>query len=166
MDDDLFQPPATAEQLAEKGIRESHEHAEQANDDWTARAVEKVREFAKDNDYFLAERVKAWAYEDGLDVPPVDGSWGQVMRNAAKLGIIHAFGRAAATSPGSHGKLMTLWRRGPGNIAAPAVTQEQIEEEIRFLTDTRDVMRKEGRSFLWPRFDQTIELIRALASDL
>jgi hypothetical protein len=160
--------PATAHQLAEKGIRESHDHAEEYDDGWTERAVEKVREFARQHEtgYFLAESCKAWAYQDGLAVPPVEGAWGQVMRAARSRGIIHSAGRSAATSPGSHGKLMTLWARGPGSTAEPAITHAQADEEARFIHDLAIQMRKEGRSMLSERLLTCEQSIRALASDL
>lgn len=160
--------PATARQLAEKGIRESHEHAEEQSTDWTKRAVDKVADYARHHDtgFFLAEDVKTWAYQDGLDEPPVDGAWGQVMRTACSRGIIHRFGRQAAKSAGSHGKLMTLWRRGPGNLEAPPITAEQAGEEARFINELAVQMKKEGRALLSERLFACEASIRALASDL
>lgn len=158
----------TAQQLAERGIKESHEHAEEESANWTKRAVDKVATFTRlhETGFFLAESCKAWAYEDGLPVPPVDGAWGQVMREASRRGIIHRSGRAAATSPGSHGKLMTLWARGPGNIEGPAITAEQAAEEARFINELAVQMKREGRVVLSERLFACEKSIRQLASDL
>jgi hypothetical protein len=158
--------PATAQQLAEKGISESHDHAEEVSPDWSRRAVEKVAAYAKTNEYFLAEAVKAWAYEDGLEVPPVDGAWGHVLRAAAKQGICHRFGRQAATSPGSHGKLMTLWKRGPSNVQQSNVTAEDAANVIRLIEEHANQMQNEGRRIIAEALRGTVSTIRALASDL
>lgn len=164
---DLFHPPATAQQLAELGIRESHDHAEEVESGWTLRAVDKVAAFAKQTEMFLAEDVKAWAYQDGLEVPPVDGAWGHVMRlAAARGGIIHRFGRKAATSPGSHGKLMTLWRRGPGDVAEAAVTAEQADRQATMLHEAAVQLGKEGRVLLREALFEAERVMRALASDI
>jgi hypothetical protein len=160
--DDLF----TAKQLAERGISESHEHAEEVDAGWTERAVKAVAEYAKLNEMFLAEDAKAWAYESGLEVPPVDGAWGSVMRLAAGRGIIHPFGRKAASSPGSHGKLMRLWRRGPGNIEAPAVTAEEADRQASLLHEFGVQMGREGRIMLREALFEAERTMRALASDL
>lgn len=160
------QLPATAQQLAERGIAESHAHAEGYDEGWTERAVERVRRFAQQEEYFLAEQVKAWAYEDGLAVPPVDGAWGQVMRTAAERGIVHRYGRRAATSPGSHGKLMTLWRRGPGSIAAPPITAKMVEDDCRVIREVADFLAQQGRSMSKLRLLEVQNTLRALSSDV
>jgi hypothetical protein len=160
---------ATANQLALQGIRESHEHAEEYDSGWTERAVDKVAAFAKQHEtgFFLTESCKAWAYSSGLAEPPVDGAWGAVMRRARARKIIHHAGRAAATSPGSHGKLMILWGRGPGSISdTPLVTAEQAAEEARFIGELAVQMKKEGRALLAERLFESEKVIRAMASDL
>jgi hypothetical protein len=162
----MFSDQPTARDLAERGIAESHDHAEEGEAGWTDRAIAKVEAFSRQTEFFLAEECKAWAYGDGLSVPPVDGAWGQVMRSAASRGIVHSFGRKAATSPGSHGKLMTLWRRGPGNVAEPAITAEQVDDDVRFITELAAQMKNEGRIFIYEPLLRVARNIRALASDL
>lgn len=163
---DNSRDPQSAGELALLGIRNSHQHAEEVDEGWTERAIEKVAAYARREEHFLTESAKAWAYEDGLEVPPTDGAWGQVMRSAAARGIIHRFGRAAAKSPGSHGKLMALWRRGPGIADAPGITAEEAADKIRIIDELRVQMRKEGRSILAEAMIDCIRVFRELASDL
>jgi hypothetical protein len=160
---DLFTPPATAQQLAEKGIKESHDHAEQHAAGWSTRALTCVSRYVGQTfEPFLTEDVKAWAYENGLDKPPVDGAWGHVMRTAAKHKFIHRCGRREAKSPGSHGKPMALWARGPkpDNV----VTASEANESIEFLERLRVVMDRECRTLFVPQLETAIARFKLLAS--
>lgn len=83
---------------------------------WERDAIEMVRRYALENEFFRAEQVRRWAEETGLlAVNP--SAWGSVMCNAASNGIIHKVAKQTSHSKGAHGKLMTLWRRGKANGA-------------------------------------------------
>jgi hypothetical protein len=158
-------PAPTAAELAEKGILESHEHAETVDSGWTQRAIEKVREYAESHEWFLAEDVRLWSIEKGFEQPPAKGAWGQVVRSAAKLGICHARGRRSAKSAGSHGKKMRRWRRGPGG-ALEIVTEAKADDDCRFLEDMARRCDLNGRDIFASRFRAIANDIRILASDL
>lgn len=102
---DLFGPLAqsnariareTAAMRRDVGIARA---AKRQSDAWTERAVGYVMEYVVTHrEPFLAENVRAYALErDGFkaDQPK---AWGQVMRNAAKLGVVRKVGYAPASS--------------------------------------------------------------------
>lgn len=159
---DLF--PPTGRELAEKGIRESHEHAERVSEEWTRRAVAKVEEYASLNGEFMTEDVRPWAYENGLDEAPVEGSWGQVMRSAAARGIIHRAGSREAKSPGQHGKKMAVWRRGPEFLAKPKPTDSDVLEMAARMDRFSEQMRKEGRAILAEQLTDCGMMLRELVA--
>lgn len=88
------------------------------------------------------------------------------MRSAANEGIVHRFGKAAATSPGSHGKLMTVWKRGPGSIEGPPLTQREVADKIRIVEETVGLLRQQGRSILAEALLDCARVFKILASDL
>lgn len=153
----------TGRELAEIGIRESHEHAEQVSADWTRRAVEKVGEYAHLHGEFLTEELKGWAYQSGLEQPSVDGAWGAVMRTAAARGIVHSAGKKEARSPGAHGKLMTLWRRGFKEQAVKP-THKQVHDMAAALGRFAVQMRKEGRAIFAEQLLEAEKMLKDLVA--
>lgn len=155
----------TGRDLAEKGIRESHDHAEAVRGAWTDRAVKKVDEYAKLTFEFMAEDVRDWAYASGLEEPPAEGAWGTVMRWAAAQGIIHRVGTRPAKSPGQHGKLMTVWQRGPESIhERRTVRSKDAHEMADSLKRFSEQMRKEGRTIFAERLLEAERMLRDLAA--
>lgn len=159
---ELFQP--TGRELAEKGITESHDHAEQVDEGWTLRAIALVADYAKLHAEFMAEDVKPWAYQSGLPEPPVDGAWGSVMRGAAARGIIHRAGKRESKSPGQHGKMMTLWRRGSEMLARKRPTAREANEQADALDRFALQMKNEGRAVFAETLKSAAQLIRDLVA--
>jgi hypothetical protein len=141
---DLFDKP-TGRDLAEKGITESHEHAENVDPEWSRLAVERFREYAKINDVFMTEDVREWSYKAGFPAPPNEGAWGWVARAAASAGIMHRDGTREAKSPGQHGKPMALWRSGPEIVTGKRVTLREAVAMAVELEAAAKHMRGEGR---------------------
>lgn len=154
----------TGRELTEKGIAESHEHAEGVSPEWSLRAIKLVEEYARYNETFMTEEAKVWAYQNGLPEPPVDGAWGHVMRAAAARGIIHRAGKREAKSPGQHGKLMTLWRRGSEMMQRSAPTAKAAHEMADSLKRFSEQMKKEGRTIFAERLLEAERMIRDLAA--
>jgi hypothetical protein len=73
--DDLL--TLSARELAEKGIEESHEHAEEESPGWTERAIEQFREYARTHEWFLTEDVREAATNAGFEEAPDKGRMGQ-----------------------------------------------------------------------------------------
>jgi len=93
--------------LADAGIASSAAHAEREFPSWNDQAVDYVRRYALLHSSFLAEHVRVFAELDGFPAPPEKRAWGNVMRRAAKEGIVANGGFRAAVS--SNGGPKSLW---------------------------------------------------------
>jgi hypothetical protein len=163
--DDLL--TLSARELAEKGIEESHEHAEEESPGWTERAIEQFREYARTHEWFLTEDVREAATNAGFEEAPDKGAWGKVAKLAAKQGICHARGRRSAKSPGSHGKKMVRWRSGPKSTFE-LVTEAQVDDDCRYLEElaARCLQVTPQRPVAAARLREVATHLRVLSSDL
>lgn len=76
---------------------------------WRERALGYVREFAAvSRKPFLTEDVRRYAETFGFESPPTAKSWGPVMQQAQREGVVQAFAFAPARS--SNGSPKTLWK--------------------------------------------------------
>lgn len=78
------------------GIQRAGDHA---GDGWKRRARGYLLEYlATHSGAFLAEDVREFAEERGLDLPPDGRAWGAVVQGAARDGCIRKIGYAPARS--------------------------------------------------------------------
>jgi hypothetical protein len=92
------------------GVARSIEHATAVEPTWRHAAVQWVRRFitVRGAQPFLTEDVRAFAAEHGFESPTDGRAWGQVMRDAAQLGLIVKDGYRPARSSNLSPK--PLWR--------------------------------------------------------
>lgn len=83
---------------ADKGIKESADHADRVSSDWKILAIGYVLEHARSNEYMLTEDVRERAHADGFEAAPDDRAWGYIMRASAKCAFIKSDGYAPAKS--------------------------------------------------------------------
>lgn len=111
---DMFAQSYTdAELRRDTGINAAIEHADREIAEWSDRAVEFVRLFARAAvgvGEFLAENARHFAHARGLPDPPDGRAWGAVMRRARRAGYIKNVGYRAARSSNLSPKV--LWARG------------------------------------------------------
>ena len=102
---DLFhQPEPTPKDLA---IEASYNAT---TDQWKAEAMDFLKSFATNGKEFITEDVRI-ASEGKIPQPKEQRCWGQLMRNAAKAGIIQNTGRfGLMKNKQSHSGIKTLWR--------------------------------------------------------
>ena len=81
---DLF----LAKEAGREGMERALDHADRVNSDWSSRAMECLREYARSHAYFMVEEVRLLAHSSGLPKPPDPRAWGAVVTKAAKAGII------------------------------------------------------------------------------
>lgn len=106
------QKPTQAEiarALRDQGIARAASSADRADADWSARALEILRDYARANQHFTAELVRQRAALSGLKDPPDRRAWGSVMLTASRRGWIKADGYIKATDPKVHCNMVTLW---------------------------------------------------------
>jgi hypothetical protein len=95
---------------AEKGIKDSADHADAVEAGWTYQALAYLRQFiSTPREPFLIEDLRAWAESNGLPAPANNKAWGKVTRMAVSRKLIEKAGAAAAVS--SNHSLKHLWRR-------------------------------------------------------
>ena len=90
------------------GAARAASHADRVAAQWTRTAVQAVITYAAARrEAFLAEDVREYADQMGVDEPPDARAWGQVFRIAKREGIIVAAGYAPSRS--SNGSPKVLW---------------------------------------------------------
>lgn len=94
----------------DEGISRAAEHAERVAEGWGRRARGYLLEYIASKPRgttFLAEDVREFAEERGIDSPPDGRAWGHVMQAAKREGTIISRGYAPARSSNLSGKV--LW---------------------------------------------------------
>ena len=107
----MTEPIRELEKLRDEGIRVSANNAERVHSYWHVRADILLDEFLEQAIFarFLAEDIREYATQRGLERPPSARAWGAVMLRAARLGKIDKCGYASTTNPRAHGTPATLW---------------------------------------------------------
>ena len=102
-----------AEASRDTGIARAIDHATQVDENWRHAALLWVIRYARaTNGQFLTEDVREFAYTNGGFQSPADGrAWGQVIRDAARKGIVVQDGTLRARSSNLSPKV--AWRRAP-----------------------------------------------------
>ena len=63
---------------------------------------------------FMAEDVRAWAYNQGLEAPASDRAWGAVMTKAKLDGVIRHIGFRNVRNAVAHHTPASIWERANG----------------------------------------------------
>lgn len=95
----------------DEGISRAADHAERMSEGWKRRARGYLLEFLATRSHsglFLAEVVRAFAEERGMDAPPDGRAWGGVFQSAAREMLIVKVGYAPAKSSNLSPKV--LWK--------------------------------------------------------
>lgn len=95
--------------LKNEGMNNALIHADKAYAGWSSSAINYLRQYPEDE--FLAEDVSAWAYKQGLAIPPSKRAWGSVMVSANKQGFIERVGHKNVKNPRAHATPASLWRK-------------------------------------------------------
>jgi hypothetical protein len=113
----LFDPPAlppkrrrhTGTELRDAGMTQAVEHANDASEGWSARALRYVEIFARRRIEFRAEQVREYAEQKGLESPPSKRAWGAVISKAARRKLIHKVRFEPCENPKAHSCNVVVW---------------------------------------------------------
>lgn len=105
----LEQEKPGAAELRDKGIKKSAEHAEHVRHGWQSDAVAAIHAYPGKE--FQSDKLRAFAYANGLDLPPSNRAWGAVMQRAVKEGLVEFVRYAPSTSPKQHRCPTSVWRK-------------------------------------------------------
>lgn len=92
----------------DEGMEQAEDAAISRVRDWPERALEYLKDYPMLE--FMAEDVRVWATERGLEEPPSNRAWGSVIATARKLGIIEHIGYSATSNPKAHRTPASVWR--------------------------------------------------------
>lgn len=106
-----------AAELADNGIKVAVANADAHAPGWSDRAFKFVKRFADINKgrEFMAENIRVWAYENGLDVPindqgePRERAWGGVMARAIRAYVVKNIGSRKTSNINAHGAHATFY---------------------------------------------------------
>lgn len=102
----------TGQDLRDRGIQESIDHAEQEHEGWSTQALDALRRFIElKTEPFMAEEVRLWAHNNGLPKPPSARAWGSIMLMAKRRGWIRFVGYGITNNPKCHCTPAGLWER-------------------------------------------------------
>ncbi|MCT8340528.1 hypothetical protein MG296_10720 [Flavobacteriaceae bacterium TK19130] len=98
------------EKLRDAGIAQAMETADNCNENWSQKAFDFLRNFAKKEPSFLTEEVRRAATKSGeVPEPPSNRAWGGVIVRAKRAGIIKSLGIKPVTNPKAHMAFATYW---------------------------------------------------------
>ena len=101
-----------AEDAKRIGMLLSEDNANLRTPGWSDMAMGFLMDFLDTRtDSFLAEEVRAYASDRGLDAPPSNRAWGGVMARASRNGLIRSVGFALTSNPLAHNTPATLWEK-------------------------------------------------------
>lgn len=102
---------ATGEELRDRGIKESEEHANEAYNDWSEKAYNFLIDYMRDAsaNEFMAEDVRD-ASKNIVPEPPNLRAWGSVIVRAIKSGLIERAGYREVSNAKAHRTPATVWR--------------------------------------------------------
>jgi len=103
--------------LAQAGMQQAADHAEQEAPGWNDKALAAVLRFLNEsalaNGEFMAEEFRLWAYQKAhLVRPPSERAWGSVVKSAIGAGYIHKVRIGNVRNPRAHGSHAAVYRRG------------------------------------------------------
>lgn len=102
-------PDSDAAKLRDEGIKRSADRAERESPGWQNRAISFIQNYPEET--FMAEDVRPFAYENGLDKPSNEKCWGGVFTRAKNEKMIVAIGLQLTRKAVSHKRPQTLWRK-------------------------------------------------------
>ena len=79
------------------------------NKSWKERALECVNDYPHNT--FKTEDVRVWAYGHGLEKPKNCRSWGGVILEAKKRGMVKSVGFMLVDNPKAHKTPASVWKR-------------------------------------------------------
>lgn len=92
-----------------EGMKRAEDHA---GEGWNVRALASVKAFLnspRSRLNFMAEDIRAHAYENGLPKPPHERAWGGVMVKAIKAGWLRKIGIKQVENPKAHNANANLY---------------------------------------------------------
>lgn len=106
---DLFSFDSRA--LARDGMNRAIEHADRVEPSWSERATAILLDYATTHSEFMAEDVRVHAHKVmGLPNPPDPRSWGAVVNNAVRGGVIVRDRYELTKIPPAHATPRPVWR--------------------------------------------------------
>ena len=102
--------------LRDIGMQQAVDHAERVEPGWKESAYRYLENFLTyagryGIKSFMAEDIRAWAHQNGLNRPPHNRAWGSVIMKAAKRGLIVKIGIGQVKNPAAHSANAAIWRR-------------------------------------------------------
>ena len=96
-------------QMAEEGMNQAVEHADEVSPGWSNAAFERFKEYARSHREFMTEDARVWAHEQGLELPPTARAWGSVTVRAKKEGLIAVLRYENTKVPPAHAAPRPVW---------------------------------------------------------
>ena len=94
----------------DQGIKRAVDHANQEQPRWAERAFNYLKEYARSNQTFMTEQLRAKVEATRADlIPPHARAWGGIIRKAKKANIIRSISLKQVTNPNAHCAIATLW---------------------------------------------------------
>jgi hypothetical protein len=99
-------------EVRDAAIQVAAAHADSVDPLWSTSALDFLLKFMAANPgrTFLAEEVRAFAYERGLPTPPDLRAWGGVLQKASKSGLIAPAGFTTSKNRQAHMRPTQMWR--------------------------------------------------------
>jgi hypothetical protein len=97
-----------------QGMTRAVEHADAVVPDWSDEAFDYVKSYLgglRQGDQLIAPDVRHWAHSNGLVKPPSARAWGQVIKRAAKEGLIARDGHTDYGDQYMHTQAIKRWRK-------------------------------------------------------
>lgn len=96
------------ERLRDQGMERAIRNAGEI---WSLKAMDKLREFIKENQgEFMCEDIRAQAaMDESFPFPPSNRSWGSILKQAEKEGLIKNLGYGITKNPKSHRTPASVW---------------------------------------------------------
>ena len=98
------------EYLKQEGMKASLDNANSMDNLWSEKAFGYLKDFLLvTNDVFMAENIREYAHQNGLEYPPSKRAWGAIIVRAKKEGLITFRGYSQVSNPKAHRANAMLW---------------------------------------------------------
>ena len=109
---DMFPELLDGPGLAQKGMQQAVDHAEEVHEKWADKAYVFLKKFAGyTKEPFMAEEVRLASLNSGVPEPPSKRAWGMIIQRGSREKLIRRVGYKAVSNPRAHGTPAAVWVR-------------------------------------------------------